>query len=111
MESFQRKPNGGNSSSAAPADDTTRQKATNPVGRIRFIAQLPLKLTTQFVFGASFQFALHPIFDPQSLLIGIPKAAKMRARVNSVNSLRHRNNFGVNCARRETVWSSGARSV
>src|SRR2546421_12854733 len=42
MESFQRKPNGGNSSSAAPADDTARQKATNPVGRIRLIARLPL---------------------------------------------------------------------
>jgi hypothetical protein len=51
------------------------------------------------------------IFDPQSLLIGILKAAKMRARANSVNSLRHRNNFGVNCARGEPVWSSGAHSV
>src|SRR5437660_12516135 len=57
MESFQRKPNGGSSSSAALADDTARQNATNPVGRIRLIARLPLKLTTQFAFGASFQFA------------------------------------------------------
>src|SRR6266568_1292970 len=39
MESFQRKPNGGNSSSAARADDTARQKATNPVGRILLIAR------------------------------------------------------------------------
>src|SRR2546421_7785046 len=59
MESFQRKPNGGNSSSAARADDTARQKATNPVGRIRLIARHSLKLT-QFAFGSSFQFALHP---------------------------------------------------
>jgi len=35
------------------------------------------------------------IFDPQSLLIGILKAAKMRARVNSVNSLQYGSNFGV----------------
>src|SRR5204862_8018899 len=62
MESFQRKPNGGNSSSAARADDTARQKATNPVGRIRLIARHSLKMT-QFAFGSSFQFALHP-FSP-----------------------------------------------
>jgi hypothetical protein len=44
------------------------------------------------------------IFDPQSLATGILKAAKMRARANSVNSLRHRSNFGVNCASGEPVW-------
>src|SRR5438477_10574697 len=57
IESFQRKPNGGSSSSTAPADDTARQKATNPAGKIRLITWLPLKLTTQFAFGASFQLA------------------------------------------------------
>src|SRR5947208_6931358 len=62
MESFQRKPNGGNSSSAAREDDTARQKATNPAGRIRLIARHSLKLA-QFAFGSSFQFALHP-FSP-----------------------------------------------
>jgi len=46
------------------------------------------------------------IFDPQSIL----KAKKMRARINSVNSLQHRSNFGINCARGEPGWSSEALS-
>jgi len=51
------------------------------------------------------------IFDPQSLLIGILKAKKMRARINSVNSLQHRSNFGINCARGEPVWPSGGTVI
>jgi hypothetical protein len=54
MESFQRKPKGGNSSSAADAQDTARKKATNLLGRICLIARLPLKLTTQFDSRSSF---------------------------------------------------------
>ncbi|PYL14436.1 MAG: hypothetical protein DMF43_01465 [Verrucomicrobia bacterium] len=50
MESFQRKPNGGNSSSTAYVCDTESKKTIKPVGRIRRIAPLCLKLMTQFAF-------------------------------------------------------------
>jgi len=65
-----------------------KQKATNPVERIRLIARLALKLTTQFAFGSSFQSASDS-FRSRSAPAGVaPKAAKMRVRVNSVNCVR-----------------------
>src|SRR6266496_1675001 len=50
MESFQRKPNGGNSSSRACADDPKNQKAIKAVGRIRRTARLRMEKMTLSVF-------------------------------------------------------------
>src|SRR6266700_3962937 len=49
-ESFQRNPNGGNSSSTAFADDTKRKNTIKPPGRIGPIARRQSKLTVQFGF-------------------------------------------------------------
>src|SRR6266496_2759704 len=90
MESFQRKPNGGNSSSAARADDTARQKATNPVGTILLIARHSLKLT-QFAFGSSFQ-CVASIFDLLSLPLRHSKGGK-NARARQFGQLRKESQF------------------
>src|SRR5262249_43575444 len=84
IESFQRKPNGGNSSSTeyAPAVD---RRPTTPIERIRHIATL-LRERTQFAFQFFIFVWITRIFDrhPNSIV----EAEKLRARYNSVKSRR-----------------------
>jgi hypothetical protein len=85
MESFQRKPNGGNSSSTAYAYDAESKKAINPVGRICRIACRRPKVTKQLAFQLVIFVCVACILDSQSTHSN-REAAKLRTHANSVNS-------------------------
>src|SRR5215831_498862 len=85
IESFQRKPNGGSSSSTEYAPAVDRRRQTAPIERIRHIATL-LRERTQFAFQFFIFVWIARIFDrhPNSIV----EAEKLRARSNSVKSRR-----------------------
>src|SRR6267378_7076922 len=84
IESFQRKPNGGKSSSTEYACAAERKRAMTPVETIRRTALLS-QLKVQFASRFSIFVCVARIFDLASS--GTLEAGKLRARVNAVKSV------------------------
>src|SRR5215475_4647844 len=85
IESFQRKPKGGTSSSTEYAPAADRKRQTTPIERIRHIAT-PLRGRMYFACQFFIFVWIARIFDrhPNSIV----EAEKLRARYNSVKSRR-----------------------
>src|SRR5206468_6975531 len=85
IESFQRNPNGGTSSSIGNAYGAEREKAIRPARRIRrFVGrlELPIQFSRQLVISA----CIGCIFNSPSSPSGILRARKLRPQTIPVNS-------------------------